>query len=314
MFIPRVRFYRAHSFAWDLPASEVAMYEEYKLPGTNLPWLSWATRIERANEKSQLILEFLADHERFTNISNVMDLLDISESVARRQLSRLLGQGMLVKDVVMLAGRQTHLFGISAAGIKAACAVTNPRTFEAGKCKSEFAAHYLETQRIRIFLQRMSDKHVVLNEPAIRGMNPPLKHRPDLLLKAGSDLKLYPDETWAIEVELTPKAKDRMAMIVQHHLDAVERQGAYDRVLYLVPRHQLSGFGRLLLSALQCSKAPQVMDNDHYYAQQDERPKRFWVAAIESLPSPTSVQIEPVSVGKKPVHELMWSYLPEYDH
>lgn len=116
---------------------------------------SFAERILRAQEKEELLLNFLASGEVSTTTEIAAAVIGSSHETARRVLNKLARHGLLKKDEIPTIGGTVHLFGLSPLGLaSAANAHSDCGTYEMGRTSSHLLPHHLSTQSVRIALCR----------------------------------------------------------------------------------------------------------------------------------------------------------------
>ena len=256
---------------------------------SNLQKMSYIDKIERRDQKQARILQFLSDHEVFTTVVIVAQLLAISQSSARRTLDQMIKSGLLISETHYIDGHRVKISGISSAGLLAADAEIDTPYFERLKVKSNFIRHKLETQRIRIIVERMGAKWTP--ERKLRATKG-LKKIPDALSEIFLNNNRVPGNRLFIECEREPKTAKRYEQIIKHYLHSIEIKELGDAVVYLFPKKYLSGATRLLKS-IELPECP-TWDNHQFY-----RPYRFLIGALEN---PLELKFlhsgEPVSFSK----------------
>jgi len=246
-----------------------------KSQSINLPNMSHAEKISRRDFKQTHILNFLADYEVFTTVQIVSQLLEVSQSSARRALEQLVTARMLISENHYIDGHSIKLFGITHHGLIAVEAEARAPYFERGKVKSNFIQHKLEIQGVRIVAEKMGASFQA--ERKIRINQNGLKKIPDAIMNLNIADVRVPGYRTCIECELEPKTAKRMTIVNENYLYMIEADEVVDSVLYLYPEKFLKGATRLMKSLPQ----PACPNRGNLSSL---RPFRYLFGSLEAFP------------------------------
>jgi len=233
-------------------------------------------RLDRRDEKHSAILNFLGDFEVFTSVQIVAQLLDVSDSSARRALSQLVKVGLLQDERHFIDGHQVSIYGITQAGIAAADLSPPIPTFSCGRVKSAFINHKLELQRLRIISENLGA--IWSSERYVRFQRPGLKKIPDAACSISVCDQHIPGIRHFVELEIGIKTSKRYVEILKNHLFNIEAEQITDGVLYVFPQRLLAGATKLLNSI----PLPPCPPRDNLA---NLRQYRFMVGSIENFPN-----------------------------
>ncbi len=208
-------------------------------PSMRLPWHA---RLERSEQKTDLMLNFLASGERWTVLSVMAPLIGASEQTARRLAQKMISEGLLKADTIIINGAQLKIYGITKTGLSLARHVEAcARPFEIGRTHPSFARHHIECQRVRLVHELKYKALAWLPEKA-------LVHelRAERLGKKVPDAILEHEDGGyiAIEIELNVKSLERMKDALKQHLEAILIDDRYFSVFYYT--YDVKGLERLL--------------------------------------------------------------------
>lgn len=215
--------------------------------------ISYAEKLERTKQNSQLLLNFLASGEQFTTLKNAALLLMVSESTARRLIAKMIRDDLLKIDERKLEFANTiKLYGITKTGIESAEPLYPNgligKQYKIGVFSIRYVDHHLESQRIHIKF-RHATKFNLIEYLSERTLLTDFKEHyrrnvPDgiaLVEQDGFQL------SYAIETELHIKSTARMFTVVNNHLFQV-RAGKYQKVWYFVRHGELKKMKNALCS------------------------------------------------------------------
>lgn len=191
---------------------------------------AFADRLARAQEKENLLLDFLAGGEVSTTAEIAGILIRSSSETARRLLNKLTQRGLLKKDQIPSIGGSTNLYGISTLGLASAPnAHSDCPAYEMGRTSPQLLQHHLDLQLVRIALERYDDVTDWIPEKIIqvKASNSERRGRkfPDGYATDRRKLK------FAIEVERNLKFGREWENTVISHFSAMHA-GEYDMVAY----------------------------------------------------------------------------------
>lgn len=238
----------------------------------NLPAMNFMERIERMEFKQSRIILFL-HYEVFTTVQIVAQLLEVSQSSARRALEQLVTAGMLISESHYIDGHAVKIYGITHAGLIASEAETETVYFQKNKIKSQYITHKTECQRVRIIAEKLGAYFTPERKIRIDQKN--LKKIPDGIVTLYLNDMRVPGPRIAIEVEREPKIARRMKDINANYLHAMEIDEHIDSVLYLYPQKYLSGAVKLMRTLEQPECPPGL---------ETLRPFRYMYGSLESFP------------------------------
>jgi hypothetical protein len=191
--------------------------------------MTYAEKMERADQKRTLLLNFLASGEVFTTIAIAAELLQLSEQTVQPMLKRLVAGQILRVDAKAVPFSKTKLWGITAHGL-ALTESSNPKCneFRVGRTHPGFLEHHLDCQFVRIVMQRNGWTNWVPDK-LLRDVNS------KRLNKIPDGLAIRPDGCRvAIEVERNIKSKTRMQEMMAGHIQQFE-EDLYDAIYYFTP-------------------------------------------------------------------------------
>ena len=116
---------------------------------SNIPKMSQAERLERAKEKADAVLSFLASGEVYTTPAVAALLLGVHQTRALACLKSLEKQGFLKSEELYFDARHQKIYGVTAHG-QAAINTFTGAVFEKGKTNPQYIHHRLFGQRMRI--------------------------------------------------------------------------------------------------------------------------------------------------------------------
>ena len=116
---------------------------------SNIPKMSQAERLARAQEKADAVLSFLASGEVYTTPAVAALLLNVHQTRALACLKSLEKQGLLKSEELYFDARHQKIYGITAHGQASVNCFTGA-IFEKGKTNSQYIHHRLFGQRMRI--------------------------------------------------------------------------------------------------------------------------------------------------------------------
>lgn len=189
-------------------------------------------KLDRALEKRDAILRFLADGEVYMTVDSAMVLLSVSRSVAGAALKALETHKTLKSETLLVpddAGqpRVTRIYGITQTGRAVVDSDPAFPVFEMGRTNPLWVPHHRRCQLSRIAAEQAGWKDWT-SERVLRADGAKLKKIPDSLVTSPSGLKV------AIEVERHVKSIKRYEDIQRlYFADLKSRK--IDRVVYICP-------------------------------------------------------------------------------
>lgn len=182
--------------------------------------------MQRAEEKRQKILNFLARGEVYSTAQMIADHMSCSKSSAERTLAAMVSRKELNSEDHLVKGYRCKIFGITAHGLAIADAL-DFKPFKLGKTSSLAINHHLQTQQARIAAERAGWTEWKPGK-ILYGLG--LKKVPDAIAKAPSGVVV------AIEIENQVKTIARIENIIAEHLQCVS-QNKWREVHYLSPKN-----------------------------------------------------------------------------
>lgn len=195
-------------------------------PALKMPYTE---KMERAEQKRKLVLDFLASGEIFTTAAVAAELLQLNEQTIMRMFNRLAAEQLLRVDPKAIPFSKLKLWGITAHGL-ALTKSANPRCheFRVGRTKPAFLEHHLDCQRVRIALQNNGWTNWVPDKLLRIENSKRLKKIPDALAVCPDGVRV------AIEIERNIKSKSRMQEMMAGHIRQLE-EDRYDAIHYFTP-------------------------------------------------------------------------------
>lgn len=197
---------------------------------------SYRERMDRAQEKKTLILQFLRE-ETWTHSSIIQALLQVDYLAAHRTLQQLQRDGFVRAEQFQLIGGKLTLWGITPHGLAIAAdnEMQNYRAYlERSKVSLTTIYHTLDIQLAEIKAWQAGWTEWI-NAKYLKGT---FDNRPDAVARNPQGQK------FSIEVERTIKTKKRYEQIMSHYLQAIKK-GDYDSVLYLAPKEMVQALENL---------------------------------------------------------------------
>lgn len=203
-----------------------------------------AERMERAQEKQTMLLEFLQS-ERYTSARVASALLEISEPAARLTLNKMTKNDLLNRDNIDVMGKRfAAIWGLSQEGVYESYGNeldTDSRLtpFKPGRISGTNLIHDLECQLAHVyFIYRAGHQNWIsgktLHADTLRKKH--WQHIPDGIFDLLNEDREI-SQTMAVEVERIRKAPNRYKNIIYTHLSNIH-QGRYTRVMYLLPEQK----------------------------------------------------------------------------
>lgn len=115
----------------------------------NLPALTYAERLLRAESKRKQVKTFLASGEVWGSTATLSMLLNLGWKQTERTLQAMVVDGDLAEDRLFVKGRPVHLWGLTSHALATSNAHELP-SFRPGRQNSEFVEHHLLTQQLHI--------------------------------------------------------------------------------------------------------------------------------------------------------------------
>lgn len=191
-----------------------------------LPRLTPAERLQRQEEKRQLLLGFLASGETWTDLATAAYLWHLSPDAAATTLRGMIRDHLTVREDISTGPRAViPIYGITPNGI-AYCheAPVAAQEYQQGRLLATNIPHQLALQRVRITAERAGWSH----------------WQPGRLLY-GRGLPVVPDAIAidphgccvAVEVERNVKSYKRRREVLSGHVLVIARKTNWQRVVYV---------------------------------------------------------------------------------
>ncbi|MDE2128975.1 MAG: replication-relaxation family protein [Betaproteobacteria bacterium] len=199
------------------------------------PQMSFAQRMQRVEQKQNIVLRFLRD-EIYTTQKVLEMLLGLSPDRTKKTLINMQKAELITrKQVVAGNGWAPVLWGITPHGQGMACIQSetdfpNERYFQPGRVGLSMLHHTIGLQKIRIQAERAGWTGWINGDKAAEF---DAESRPDAVVTDTGGRR------WCIEYERTMKVKTRYQGILFARLRAI-KNGAYERVCWVCDTPQAS--------------------------------------------------------------------------
>ena len=190
----------------------------------HLPVMTHNQRQARAMAKRQLLLQFLASGEVYTNTSVASKIMSASQRSAQRTLSALVLNGSLKVESHMVESRKTFIYGITPHGL-AICDKFDKPFFQLGKTNSSYITHHLQTQQARLAAESCGWTDW---QPGKILYNQNLPKVPDAIATSPTGVRI------ALELERTTKSQKNYESVISGHLKSMTKK-LWSEVHYLTP-------------------------------------------------------------------------------
>lgn len=190
-----------------------------------LPVMTHLQRQARAMAKRQLLLQFLASGEVYTNTDIAAKIMRVSQRSAQRTLAALVLCGSLKFESHLVTSRKTFIYGITPHGL-ALCNKFDMPFFQLGKTNSSYITHHLQTQQARLAAESCGWTDW---RPGKILYNQNLPKVPDAIATSPHGVRV------AIENERHIKTCKNYETVISGHLKSMTKK-LWSEVHYLTPR------------------------------------------------------------------------------
>lgn len=192
---------------------------------SNLPPMTPAQRMARAQEKQDTLLRFLGSGEVYTTAQIAAQIWGIDRSSASAGLRSLEKRGLLVGETHDVRAQDVRIFGITPGGIAIADQYGNP-FHQLGRTNGAQIEHRIAGQRMR--LKAEAEGWTDWTPERVIRLTPGLKKVPDAAATSPTGQRI------AVEIERSIKTPKRYAEIIVAYLLEI-KAGRYTEVHYVSP-------------------------------------------------------------------------------
>lgn len=192
----------------------------------NLPNMTHAQRVARAQDKTSTMLQFLGSGEVYTTAQIAATLWQIDRSSAAAGLRSMARRGLLAVEAHDVRAQDVMIFGITPHGLAVADCYGNP-FHQMGRTNGAQIEHRIAGQRMRIRAEAAG--WTAWTPERVLRLTPDLKKIPDA---AATDPTT--GNRIAIEIERSIKTPKRYAEIIVSYLLEI-KAGRYTEVHYVSP-------------------------------------------------------------------------------